>query len=79
MGLSEWVNADYILTATGTVTANKLNYRQDAGTNAKALGQYLNGDKVKILNKKKASDGKIWYLCLGDEEHFGWASSEYIK
>ena len=79
MGLSEWVSADYILTAIGTVTANKLNYRQDAGTNAKTLGQYSCGDKVKILNKKKASDGKIWYLCLGDEERFGWASSEYIK
>lgn len=79
MGLSEWVSADYILTATGTVTANKLNYRQDAGTDAKTLGQYSCGDKVKILNKKKASNGKVWYLCIDDEEHFGWASSEYIK
>ena len=79
MGLSEWVSANYILTATGTVTANKLNYRQDAGTDAKTLGQYSCGDKVKILNKKKASNGKVWYLCIDDEEHFGWASSEYIK
>ena len=79
MGLSEWVSADYILTSTGKVTANKLNYRQDAGTNANILGQYLNGEIVKILNKKKASDGKIWYLCLGSNERFGWASSEYIK
>ena len=79
MGLSEWVSADYIVTSVGTIVANKLNYRQDAGTNAKALGQYLNDEKVKILNKKKASDGKIWYLCLGDNERFGWASSEYIK
>lgn len=79
MGLSEWVSADYILTSTGKVTANKLNYRQDAGTNANILGQYLNGEIVKILNKKKASDDKIWYLCLGTNERFGWASSEYIK
>lgn len=79
MGLSEWVSADYIVTSVGTVIANKLNYRQDAGTDAKILGQYSCGDKVKILNKKKASDGKIWYLCLGDNERFGWASSEHIK
>lgn len=79
MGLSEWVSADYILTSTGKVITNKLNYRQDAGTNANILGQYLNGEIVKILNKKKASDGKIWYLCLGSNERFGWASSEYIK
>lgn len=79
MGLSEWVSADYILTATGTVTATKLNYRQDAGTNAKTLGQYSHGDKVKILNKKKASNGKTWYLCIDNKERFGWASSEYIK
>ena len=79
MGLSEWVSADYILTATGTITATKLNYRQDAGADAKTLGQYFHGDKVKILNKKKASNGKVWYLCIDDEERFGWASSEYIK
>ena len=79
MGLSEWVSADYIITSIGTVTASKLNHRQDVGINAKVLGQYLNGEKVKILNKKKASDGKIWYLCLGSDERFGWASSEYIK
>ena len=79
MGLSEWVSADYIKTSQGKVTANKLNYRIDAGTNAKILGQYSNGDIVKILNKKKASDGKIWYLCLGNGEKFGWASSQYIK
>lgn len=79
MGLSEWVSAEYIVTSTGKVIANKLNYRQDAGTNANILGQYLNGEIVKILNKKKASDGKIWYLCLGSNERFGWASSEYIK
>ena len=79
MGLSEWVSSDYIVTSIGTITASKLNYRQDAGVNAKILGQYFNGEKVKILNKKKASDGKIWYLCLGNNERFGWVSSEYIK
>lgn len=79
MGLSEWVSANYILTSMGTVTANKLNYRQDAGTDTRTLGQYSCGDKVKILNKKKASNGKVWYLCIDDEERFGWASSEYIK
>ena len=79
MALSEWVSANYIITSTGKVTANKLNYREDANVNSKALGQYSCGDKVKILNKKKAPNGKIWYLCLDDKKRFGWASSEYIK
>ena len=78
MGLSEWVSADYIKTAQGRITANKLNYRMDAGTNSRLLGQYLNNEVVKILNSKKC-DGKIWYLCLGSGERFGWASGDYIK
>ena len=78
MNLSEWVSADYIKTAQGAITATKLNYRTDVGTNAKLLGQYSNGEIVKILNSKKNTDGKIWYLCLGDGEKFGWASGDYI-
>lgn len=78
MNLSEWVSADYIKTTQGAITATKLNYRMDVGTNAKLLGQYSNGEIVKILNSKKNTDGKIWYLCLGDGEKFGWASGDYI-
>lgn len=78
MGLSEWVSADYIKTAQGKVTASKLNYRTDANTNAKVLGQYSNGEIIKILNSK-ICNGTTWYLCLGTNERFGWASSDYIK
>lgn len=75
--LSEWVSKDYIVTRKGKVTATKLNYRQDAGTNAKLLGQYSNGEIVNILNKKVV-DETVWYLCLGQNEKFGWSSSDYI-
>ena len=77
MGLSEWVSADYIKTAQGKVTASKLNYRADASTNAKVLGQYSNGEIIKILNSKNCN-GTTWYLCLGTNESFGWASGSYI-
>lgn len=79
MALSQWVSAKYIKTSEGKITANKLHYRTDAGTDAKSLGQYSNGEIIKILNSKKDSNGKIWYLCLGSEEKFGWSSSDYIK
>ena len=75
--LNEWVSADYIKTTTGKVNATKLNYRQDIGTNSKLLGQYNNGEIIKILRGKK--DGNtMWYLCLGNNDRFGWASGEYI-
>ena len=75
--LNEWVNADYVITAKGKVNATKLNYRQDIGTNSKLLGQYNNGDIVKVLRGKK--DGNtMWYLCLGSNDRFGWASGDYI-
>ena len=79
MGLTQWVSANYIKSTQGKVTATKLNYRVDAGTDSKVLGQYFNNEIVKILNSKKNSDGKIWYLCIGEKERFGWASSDYIK
>lgn len=75
--LTEWVSKDYIVTRKGKVNATKLNYRQDVGTNAKLLGQYNNGEIVNILNKK--NDGNTtWYLCLGNNDKFGWASGDYI-
>lgn len=78
--LDEWVSADYILTTKGIITATKLNYRTDAGTNFTSLGQYTNGEVVNILNEKKDNNGKIWYLCVNiRNDKFGWASSEYIS
>lgn len=76
--LTQWVKAEYITTTKGKVTADKLNYRQDAGTNANKLGQYVKNEIINILNEKMCN-GVKWYLCLGCNEKFGWASSIYIS
>ena len=78
VGLKEWVNKDYIVTAKGKVNATKLNYREDANTTAKLLGQYNNGEIVNILSSKK-NNAVTWYLCLGSNDKFGWVSGDYIK
>ena len=75
--MTEWVNSDYILTAKGKVTATKLNYRQNVGTNSKLLGQFNKNEIVKILRSQQNGD-TIWYLCLGKNDKFGWASGDYI-
>ena len=76
--MSQWVSAEYIQTAQAIVIADKLNYREDAGTISKLLGQFANGDIVKVLNTKNYGDTP-WYLCLGDNEKFGWVSGKYIE
>ena len=76
--LNEWVKCEYITTTKARVTASKLNYRQDAGTNANVLGQYNLNDIVNILNEKDYNDTK-WYLCLGTKERFGWCSGKYLE
>lgn len=76
--MSQWVSAEYIQTTQARVIADKLNYREDAGTISKLLGQFTNGDIVKVLNTKNYGDTP-WYLCLGDNEKFGWVSGKYIE
>lgn len=76
--MNEWVSADYVITAKAKVTANTLNYRENAGTNSRLLGQFKNGDILKVLNKKEYNN-VMWYLCLGDSKKFGWVSGKYIK
>lgn len=76
--MSQWVSAEYIQTTQARVIADKLNYREDAGTISKLLGQFANGDIVKVLNTKNYGDTP-WYLCLGDNEKFGWVSGKYIE
>ena len=75
--LTEWVSSEYIVTNKAKVIANKLNYRQDAGTDSKSLGQYNKNDIVKVLREKK-NGNVIWYLCLGNDDRFGWCSGEYL-
>lgn len=76
--MNKWVSADYIQTAQARVTADSLNYREDAGTGAKLLGQFSNGTILKVLNTKDYN-GTPWYLCLGNNEKFGWVSGKYIE
>ena len=66
---SGWVSGKYVLTKTGTITANSLNIRQSASTNSKILGIYKKNQVVKLL----ARNGK-WYLT-----EKGWISGKYLK
>jgi hypothetical protein len=56
-----------------TVTASCLNVRQSASTSAKIVGYYYEGDKVIILETKKA-DGITW-----GKTSMGWVSMDYVK
>jgi uncharacterized protein YgiM (DUF1202 family) len=67
-----------VITAKAKVTASTLNYRENVGTNSRLLGQFKNGDILKVLNKKDYNN-VTWYLCLGDNKKFGWVSGKYIK
>ena len=66
---SGWVSGKYVLTKTGTITANSLNIRQSASANGKILGIYKKDQVVKLL----AKNGK-WYLT-----EKGWISGKYLK
>ena len=74
--MNKWVSSKYISTKTGKTTAN-LNYRENAGSNYKSLGTYKNGTIIKLLNKRLCDDG-YWYLCLDDQDRFGWCNGKYI-
>ena len=76
--LTQWVKYEYVTSTKARVTASKLNYRQDAGTNANILGQYNQNEIISVLNEK-SYNGTKWYLCLGCNEKFGWVSGKYIK
>ena len=75
--MNKWGSSKYISSKIGKTTAN-LNYRENAGTNYKSLGMYENGTVIKLLNKKLCDDG-YWYLCLDDQDRFGWCSGKYIS
>ena len=75
--MNKWASSKYISSKTGKTTT-KLNYRENAGTNYKSLGIYESGTVIKLLNKKLCEDG-YWYLCLDDQDRFGWCSGKYIS
>lgn len=75
--MNRWVNSKYVSTTFGKTTAN-LNYREGAGTNNKSLGVYEKGTIVKLLNKATINN-ELWYLCLDENDRFGWCSGKYIE
>lgn len=75
--MDKWVNAKYVFSTTAKTTSN-LNYRTGAGTNNKSLGVYPKGTVVKLLNQSNYN-GEIWYLCLDNQDRFGWCSGKYIE
>ena len=75
--MNKWASSKYISSKIGKTTT-KLNYRENAGTNYKSLGIYESGTIIKLLNKKLCDDG-YWYLCVDDQDRFGWCSGKYIS
>lgn len=75
--MNRWVNSKYVSTTFGKTTAN-LNYREGVGTNNKSLGIYEKGTIVKLLNKATINN-ELWYLCLDENDRFGWCSGKYIE
>ena len=60
-------------TVTGTVIADVLNVRSDAGTNNRIVGRLYNGQKVTILETKMVGSVKWGRISTG------WISMDYIK
>ena len=57
----------------GTITASKLNIRQSTSTTSEAVGSYLKGDVVEILEQKTV-DGTTW-----GRTNKGWISMKYVS
>ncbi len=64
---------DNYVTRYATVTADRLNVRQDPATDAKRIGYIDNGEKVKILE----NDGE-WLKVQYTEDKEGYVSAEYV-
>lgn len=64
----------------GTVTADELNVRSDAGTSNKtcSFSPLKKGTVVSICDSKKASNGDVWYYILYNGK-YGFVHSDYIK
>ncbi len=60
-------------TVNGTVIADVLNVRSDAGTNNRIVGRLYNGQKVTILETKMVGTVKWGRISTG------WISMDYIK
>ena len=57
----------------GTITASQLNIRKSTSTTSEAVGSYLKGDVVEILEQKTV-DGTTW-----GRTNKGWISMKYVS
>ena len=57
----------------GTVTAGKLNIREDAGSKFDSVGSYLRGDRIEILETKTVED-TVW-----GRTSRGWVGMGYVR
>ena len=57
----------------GTITASELNIRKSTSTSSEAVGKYIKGDQVEILEQKTV-DGTTW-----GRTNKGWISMKYVK
>lgn len=71
--LNQWVNAKYIDSIMGTISANTLNIRSGAGTTYPIIGQLKKDMKVKVLNKVGT-----WYTILYNNV-YGFVSENYVN
>lgn len=63
---------DYV-TRYATVIANRLNVRQEPGTDSRRIGYISHGEKVKILEPKED-----WLLVQYTEGQTGYVAAEYV-
>ncbi len=63
---------DYV-TRYATVNANRLNVRQEPGTDSKRIGYISQGEKVKILEQQEE-----WLLVQYTEAQTGYVAAEYV-
>lgn len=64
---------DNYLTRYATVIADRLNVRQEPGTDSKRIGFIVHGEKVKILERLED-----WMLVQYTEDRTGYVASEYV-
>lgn len=61
-------------TATGEVTASKLNVRQGASISYNVIHQLWQGNRVKVIDETNG-----WYKILLSDGRTGWVSKNYLK
>lgn len=66
----------------GSVTADNVNVRTDAGTSNASITKLNKGTSVKVVDEKTASNGAMWYKILFEmdgSEQSGYIHSAYVK